>query len=162
LDREFASNSASDLLSAEDMYPDGSFFKCGVGFLAWALWGYIQIHDSAGMQSDLFGSAKINANFGRKTMSRAQMRKLLIEQSAAIVDNRRGKKRNVTDEEKQQKDINIQTLHPFTCLLPPPFDTKTILAKTLQYLNTDSFEKERQKNAQLMIRSIREKLTLRR
>ena len=42
------------------------------------------------------------------------------------------------------------------------FDTKTILAKTLQYLNTDSLEKERQNNAQLMIRSIRDKLTSRR
>jgi hypothetical protein len=40
------------------------------------------------MQSDLLGSEKINASFGRKTTSRAQMRKLLIEQSAAIVDNR--------------------------------------------------------------------------
>ena len=135
------------------MYPDGSFFKCGVGFLAWALWGYIPIHDSAGTQSDLFGSAKINASFGRMIMLSTQMRKLLIEQSSAIVNNRRGKKRHITDKEKQQRDNNMQTLHPSTCLLPPPFDTKTILAKMLQYLNTDSLEKERQKNVQLMIRS---------
>ena len=43
-----------------------------------------------------------------------------------------------------------------------PFDSKAILAKTLQYLNADSLEKERQKNAQMMIRNVRDKLTSRR
>ena len=43
-----------------------------------------------------------------------------------------------------------------------PFDSKAILAKTLQYLNADSLEKEWQKNAQMMIRNVRDKLTSRR
>jgi hypothetical protein len=55
-------------------YPDATFFKCGVGYLAWALWGFIPIHNSAGMQSDIFGNANISASVGRKTASRAQMR----------------------------------------------------------------------------------------
>ena len=95
-------------LSDDNNYPDATFFKCGVGFLAWVLWGFIPIHDSAGMQSDLFGDAKISASVGRKTASRAQMRRLLIEQSAASVDNRRGRKRRSTEEEQQQEQINNQ------------------------------------------------------
>ena len=31
-------------LADNNNYPDASFFKCGVGFLAWALWGFIPIH----------------------------------------------------------------------------------------------------------------------
>jgi hypothetical protein len=57
----------SDPLPTVDNYPDASFFKCGVGFLAWALWGHIPIHDSAGMQSDFFDDTKKKASFGRKT-----------------------------------------------------------------------------------------------
>ncbi len=34
-----ASNSASDSFLAKDMCPDGSFFKCGVGFLAFSSMG---------------------------------------------------------------------------------------------------------------------------
>ena len=40
--------------------------------------------------------------------------------------------------------------------------SKLILAKMLQYLNADSLERERQKYAQLMIRSVCDKLTARR
>ena len=47
-------------------------------------------------------------------------------------------------------------------LLLPGLDSKTILAKTLLSLNADSLEKEKQKNAQLMIRNVRDKLTSRR
>ena len=101
-----ASSSTSDSLSDNNYYyPDGTFFKCGVGFLAWALWGHIPIHDSACMQSDSFGDGKINASFGRKTASRAQMRKLLIEQNAATVDNRRGRKSRAADEEEADNNL---------------------------------------------------------
>jgi hypothetical protein len=43
-----------------------------------------------------------------------------------------------------------------------PSDLKAILAKTLLYLNADSLEKERKKDAQMMIRNVRDKLTSRR
>ncbi|KAI2498840.1 hypothetical protein MHU86_15641 [Fragilaria crotonensis] len=112
-------NSSEDSDEA-DRYPDKTFFRCGVGFLA-------------------------------NVASRAQMRKLMIAECAASVDNRRGRKRRVTEDE----------------VLPVPAplvdsSSKLILAKTLQYLNADSLEKERQKNAQYMIRSVRDKLTARR
>ena len=74
------------------------------------------------------------------------MRKLMIAECAASVDNRRGRKRRVTEDE--------------VLPVPAPFvdsSSKLILAnKTLQYLNADSLEKERQKNAQYMIRSVRD------
>jgi hypothetical protein len=143
-------NSSEDSDEA-DRYLDKTFFRCGVGFLAWALWGHIPIHNSACMQSDSFGNLKKNASVGRKVASRAQMRKLMIAECAASVDNRRGRKRRVTEDE--------------VLPVPAPFvdsSSKLILAKTLRYLNADSLEKERQKNAQYMIRSVRDKLTARR
>ena len=139
-----SSNSTSNLFLAEDMYPaDGSFFKCGVGFLAWALWGYISIHDGAGMQSNLFGSVKINASLGRKTTSREQMRKLLIEKSAATVDNRRRRKRCATDEQEASNNLQTASPDPTSSLLLPGLDSKTMLVKALLYLNADSLQKER-------------------
>ena len=83
----------SDSFSAEeeDRYPNKKFFKCGSGFVVWALWGHIPIIDSSGMRSDFFGDAKKKASFGRKTESRAAFRKKMIEENAAGVDNRRGK-----------------------------------------------------------------------
>ncbi len=80
------------------------------------------------------------------------MRKLMIAECAANVDNRRGRKRRVTED-------------GVLPAVPAPFvdsSSKTILAKTLLYLNANFLEKERQKNAQFMIRSVRDKLTARR
>ena len=91
-------NSSKDSDEA-NRYPDKTFFRCGVGFLAWALWRHIPIHNSACMQSDLFADVKRNASVGRKTASRAQMRKLMIAECAANVDNRRGRKRRVAEDE---------------------------------------------------------------
>ena len=142
-------------------YPNATFFKCGVGFLAWELWGFIPIHDSAGMQSALFGDNKVGTSVGRKATSRAQMRKLLMASNAATVDNRRGHKRRSTEEEQEQSN-NQQPVNPSLSLPQSSFDSKAILAKTLHYLNADSLEKERQKNAQMMIRNVRDKLTSRR
>jgi hypothetical protein len=144
-------------LSDDNNYPDSTFFKCGVGFMAWALWGFIPIHNTAGMQSDLFGDAKIS--FIWKKDGVRKMRRLSIEQSAASVDNHRGRKRRSTEEgsteeEQQQEQINNrQSVH--TPTVPRlSFDTKAILAKTLQYLNADSLEKERQKNTAYFDRGI--------
>ena len=91
-------NSSEDSDEA-DRYPDKTFFCCGVGFLAWALWEHIPIHNSACMQSDLFGDLKRSASVGRKTASCAQMRKLMIAECAANVNNRRGRKHRVTEDE---------------------------------------------------------------
>lgn len=107
------------------------------------------------MQSDLFGHAKSNASFGRL---RAQMHEVLIEQNAATVDNRRGRKCHAVDDEGVANNNPHASVDPST--LPPlPFDSTIILAKTLMYLNANSLEKERQRNAQLMIRNTCDKLT---
>ncbi|KAI2512179.1 hypothetical protein MHU86_2266 [Fragilaria crotonensis] len=155
---------SSSLLSDAKQLLSGCYiFKCGVGFLAWALWGFIPVHDSSGMQSDLFGDAKISTSVGRKTASRAQMRKLLIEQNAATLDNRRGKKRRSTEEQRQDERIKSQQSVPSPSVPQAPFDSRqAILSKTLHYLNAESLEKERQRNAQMMIRNVRDKLTSRR
>jgi hypothetical protein len=58
-----ATASTSDLKSANN-HIDATFFKCDVGFLAWALWGHIPILDSAGMQSDFSNDTKKKASFG--------------------------------------------------------------------------------------------------
>ena len=143
----------SDLLGAddeEDKYPNKKFFKCGPGFIAWALWGHIPILDSAGMQGDFFGDAKKKASFGRNTESRAAFRRLLVEKNGAGVDNRRGKKRRVLEEEEA------------STLTPTPSDSSKILAKTLEYMAAESLENKRQKLAEMGMRNIRDKLISRR
>ncbi|KAI2513517.1 hypothetical protein MHU86_991 [Fragilaria crotonensis] len=92
------------------------------------------------------------------------MRKLLIEQNAATLDNhRRGKKRRSTEEQQQDKQIKNQQSVPSPTVPQVPFDSKqAILSKTLNYLNAESLEKERQRNALMMIRNVCDKLTLRR
>jgi hypothetical protein len=91
------------------------------------------------------------------------MRKLLIEQNAATLDNRRGKKRRSTEEQRQDEQIKSQQSVPSPSVPQAPFDSRqAILSKTLHYLNAESLEKERQRNAQMMIRNVRDKLTSRR
>ena len=136
----------------EDRYPDKTFFKCGVGFLAWALWGYIPFLDSAGMQTDFFSDAKKNASFGRKTESRAAIRKLAIQQNSADVDNRRGRTKRRANEEE-----DASTLTP-----TPAFDSSKILSRTLQYMAEESLENKRQKLAEMGMRQIRDKLVAQR
>ena len=76
----------------KDKYPDRKYFKCGVGFIAWALWGLIPFCESAaGMQTSAFSDCKKKAADGRNTDSRAALRKLLTEKNGASVDNCRGK-----------------------------------------------------------------------
>ncbi len=70
---------------------DASFFKVGVGFLAWALWGHIPLNDGAQMVSKLFSNAKANTSYGRGTSTRSAMQNAVIAASAAPVDNRRGR-----------------------------------------------------------------------
>jgi hypothetical protein len=135
----------------EDRHPNKKFFKCGSGFIAWALWGHIPIIDSSGMQTDFFSDAKKKASFGRKTESRAAFRKKMVEANTAEADNRRGKKRRAEEEE-------ASTLTP----MPAAVDSSRILAKTLEYMAFESIENKRQKLADLGMRNIRDKLVSRR
>ena len=130
----------------EDRYPDRKFFKCGVGFSAWALWGLIPFRDSAGMQASAFSDCKKKAGFGRNTESRAALRKLMTEKNGATVDNRRGKKR-------RGEDDSVGFIAPV-----PSHDAKVILEKTLHYMASGSIEIEKQKFAAMQMRIVLDKL----
>ena len=133
-------------------FPAGAFFKPGVGFLAWALWGHIPLQDGENMQSTLFGEVKANTSFGRGTSTRSAMRKAVIAANAAPVDNRRGKKREVED-----IDSNVQP-----AAASGDAAELALLAKTLEHLTDEAMEKEESKNHYLRVRLVRDKLTSRR
>ena len=52
---------------------ESHFFKFGLGFFVWALWGHIPIKDGAGMASMLFTESKVATSFGRGTHTRTAM-----------------------------------------------------------------------------------------
>ena len=114
----------------------GSFFKAGVGFLAWALWGHIPLYDDGEqMLSHLFSDVKANSSYGRGTSTRSAMRKALIAASAAPIDNRRGKKRNAdTMREPAIPVVDNDANEDFA-----------LLTKTLEHLSAESIEKEEKK-----------------
>ena len=129
----------------KDKYPDRKYFKCGVGFIAWALWGLIPFCKSAGMQASAFSDCKRKAADGRNTESRAALRKLLTEKNDASVDNRRGKKRLADNDSA-------------ALVSPLPIDSKVLLEKTLHYMASGMMEIERQKFAAMQMRIVRDKL----
>ncbi len=103
------------------------------------------------MQTDFFSDTKKKASFGRNTESRAAFRKLLVQQNAAGIENRRGKKRHADEEE-------TSTLTPTR-----PFDSSSrILEKTLKHLAEESLESKRQKRAEMAMRQIWDKLVAQR
>jgi hypothetical protein len=130
-------------------FPSGVFFKAGVGFLAWALWGHIPIHDGEKMISHLFSEVKANTSFGRGTSTRSAMRKALVAGSAAPVDNRRGKKRSMDTMQEPVADDNVNK-------------DIALLTKTLEHLSAESMEKEEKQHHHLQVRLVRDKLAARR
>jgi hypothetical protein len=127
--------------------PSGSFFKAGIGFLAWALWGHIPLCPGEGMISLHFSEAKAGTSFGRGTSTRSAMRKALMAASAAPVDNRRGKKREATSVPAVSTDGK---------------EDLALLTKTLELLSSESMEKEEKQQHQLQVRLVRDKLAARR
>ena len=132
-------------------FPAGVFFKPGVGFLAWALWGHIPLQDGENMQSTQFSEVKANTSFGRGTSTRSAMRKAVIAANAAPVDNRRGKKREINI------DSNVQP-----AAATSDAAELALFAKTLEHLSDEAMEKEESKNHYLRVRLVRDKLTARR
>jgi hypothetical protein len=127
--------------------PSGSFFKAGIGFLAWALWGHIPLCPGEGMISLHFSEAKAGTSFGRGTSTRSAMRKALMAASAAPVDNRRGKKREATSVPTVSTDGK---------------EDLALLTKTQEHLSSESMEKEEKQQHQLRVRLVRDKLAARR
>ena len=140
--------------AAAMMTPSGSFFKVGVGFLAWALWGHIPLHDGEQMLSHLFSAVKANTSFGRGTSTRSAMRKALLASSVAPVDNRRGKKR----------DANTMYVESTTLVQPDAHNLEdfALLTKTLEHLSAKAMEKEEKQQHHMCFRLVRDKLAARR
>jgi hypothetical protein len=134
----------------------GSFFKAGVGFLAWALWGHIPLHDGEQMLSHLFSNVKAKTSFGRGTSTRSAMRKALIAATAAHVDNRQGKKRQ-HDQHATTTDTNSTAAVPSVLV-----EDLELLNKTLQHLSAKSMEKEEKQEHHMCVRLVRDKLAARR
>ena len=93
-----AEDAAADGIEVlEETFPDDYYFK---GFLAWCLWGYIPIDDSAGegMKSNLFSDSKSTTSFGRNTASRSALKNKAAcvatnDGLLPIIDERRGTKK---------------------------------------------------------------------
>jgi hypothetical protein len=107
------------------------YFKCGSGFLAWALFGHIPLHDGVEMASLLFSEVKKSTSYGRGSKTRTAMRKAAMAASVLPVDNRRGKKRemeNMHDAPGHPNNNNAADL--------------ALLAQTLEHLEAEALEKE--------------------
>ena len=121
------------------------FFKFGVGFLAWALWGHIPIHDGAGMASMLFNESKVDTSFGRGTHTRSALRKAAMAASMPPVDNRHGKKHEIDMVVQPENNVEL-----------------ALWTSTLKHLEADAMEKQEKQHHSMLIRIIRDKLVVRR
>jgi hypothetical protein len=70
-----SSGGSTSVISTEDttdkVVDDNYVFS---GFLAWCLWGWIQIETGTKIKSSMFTDGKANASYGRKTMSRQALK----------------------------------------------------------------------------------------
>jgi hypothetical protein len=121
------------------------YFKFGVGFLAWALWGHIPIQDGAAMASMLFNESKVDSSFGRGTHTRTAMRKAAMAASMPPVDNRRGKKREIDVMQSPENSVELD-----------------LWKNTLKHLEAEALEKQEKQHHSMRLRIIRDKLAARR
>ena len=133
-------------VGAKDANP---YFKCGSGFLAWALYGHIPLHDSPGMASLLFSEVKTPTSYGRGTSTRSAMRKAAMAASMPPVDNRHGKKR-------AEMEVPVQPDNEAAD------DLSLYLRQTLEQFETKDLEKEEKEHHGMCVRLVRDKLVARR
>lgn len=125
------------------------YMKGGSGFLAWALYGHIPLHDGAGMASLLFSEAKAKTSYGRGSKTRTAMRKAAIAASSMVpVDNRRGKK-----QKRELEDVHAVN--------PNNNDSAdlALFAKTIAHLEVEALENEEKQQHGMCVRLVRDKLT---
>lgn len=141
--------------------PAGYFFK---GYLAWCLWGHIPVSQSEST-STLFTDAKVDASYGRKTGSRAALKR---RADLTVTPNNARKRMPPIDATGGASttslcDSTITSITPSSSQ-KSGFDAKNvegmmgILTKTLAFINGESLENELQKNALLKIKRVREKI----
>ena len=125
------------------------YMKGGSGFLAWALYGHIPLHDGAGMASLLFSEAKAKTSYGRGSKTRTAMRKAAIAASSMVpVDNRRGK--------KQKREL--EGVHAVN---PNNNDSAdlALFSKTIAHLEVEALENKEKQQHGMCVRLVRDKLT---
>ena len=93
-----------------------------------------------------FSEVKANTSFGRGTSTWSAMRKALVAASAAPVDNRRSKKREVTLAPTVSDDGK---------------EDLALLTKTLVHLSSESMEIEEKQQHRLQVQLVRDKLAAR-
>ncbi len=145
--------------------PAGYFFK---GYLAWCLWGHIPVLPSASTSS-LFTDAKVDASFGRNASSGAALKRRA--ESTAAAANKDARKRmpavlpvDGAASTKSLCDSMITTTTPSSSRQSvfDPINVDGMMGirttKTLAFINGESLENERQKNALLTIKRVCEKI----
>ena len=132
----------------QDPCSSPSFFKAGVEFLAWARWGHIPLSDGAQMISHLFSPVNAKKSYRRGTSTRSAMRKAVVAASAAPVDNRRGRKREI--------DTGIAHVQPAAGNNAAEF--APLAKKTLDHLADEAMEKEEKQHHYLRVCLVRDKL----
>jgi hypothetical protein len=152
----------TDPLSPLPSVPTGYFFK---GYLAWCLWGHIPVAPQSASTSTLFTDAKVDASFRRSAGSRAALKR-----SADSATTKNAKKKMQVDGGAPITSEEATSICASTITTTTPSSNRQrgsesniggmmgILTKTLAFISEESLESERQKNALLKIRRIREKI----
>ena len=142
--------------------PDGTFFK---GFIVWCLWGHITITNDPEMKSMAFTESKVGTSYGRKTGSRKAMKEAAALSSIPI-DNRRGKKQKRGIPKDDNEDDAITSWGgadddntAVTSFAGDTVEDDGILKQALDYLDSESLEKARQKHSMLSCLRVRDEIT---
>jgi hypothetical protein len=133
--------------NAVDDEPDGKFFK---GFIAWCLWGHIPIENDEDMKSMSFTESKVGSGYGRKTGSRSALKAAAASRLEGLVsvDNRRGtkKQKRASPNEDDANTYGDDETAGSSCVFA---EDDGILRKALEYLDSESLEKARQRHSML-------------
>ena len=158
---------------SDELYANRVPFK---GFLAWCLWGHIPIDDSTtNMKSLQFTDSKVGASYGRGTGSRRSLKAATAAATAAAsgsllpdsvrLDNRRGLKKQKrgspkddTSSTQQLSAIMMCDDDTVTTSIAGEDDSK-ILKEALDYLDSESLEKARQKLSMLSCLQVRDEIS---
>jgi hypothetical protein len=142
--------------------PDGTFFK---GFVAWCLWGHIPITIDPEMKSMAFTDSKVGTSYGRKKGSRQAMK----DESSLLssIDNRRGKKRGFHNDQGKADNDAITLCSggaddnntAMTSFVGGTVEDDGILKQALEYLDSESLEKARQKHSMLSCLRVRDEIS---
>ena len=151
-------------------FPENYYFK---GFLAWCLWGFIPIDEATGggaaRRSLLFTDSKTSTSFGRKTGSRTAMRKASREAEEELLgsihtgDNRPGQKKKQRASNNHTSGIRATTVATGVAEDNHHHEQHAtamtnVLSRTLAFMDSESREKQIQRQVALQIRIVRDEI----